>query len=154
MNAKQLIEFLGHSSIHESFDDFLLANGIKKRPKGNEVTISVADKPLGISMEFQAANFYDEEHIQKKKSDGKFILKEVTFQKQPESTLPYGISFKLSVKQASDLLGPAKKETVLPTATYFFDEKIIVIRREQTSNAISSISFSLPDIYDKQHLKL
>lgn len=152
MNAKQLIEFLGHSSKHRPFDDFLLSNGIKKRPKGEELTVWLKDKPKGISMEFSFSESYDKEVLRPKKSDGQFILQAVTFEKEPESGLPYGLTFKRTQTQTDQLIGPPKGEVDATFSTYFYDEKVIAIRWKDGDSGIMFVTFRYPNIYDKKNL--
>ena len=54
INAIDLTKFLGHSSIHEPFDDHLHAHGIKKRPSttGRNIELSVSIKKQGLHLSF------------------------------------------------------------------------------------------------------
>ena len=58
MNAIDFIQFLGHSSIHGPFDDFLTAQGIAWRPKAGrnlDTTYFVKGHGLVLSFEFGVA---------------------------------------------------------------------------------------------------
>lgn len=154
MDVKQLIEFLGHSSIYEPLEDFLLASGIKKRPKGNEGTVWVRDKERGISMEFNASGIYDDRYLQPKRSEGKFVLESITFEKPLDSGLPYGLAFDRTPKQTSLLLGQARGQHDETFASYFFDGKVVLIRWNDSGEGIKFIRFRLPNVYDKENLAI
>lgn len=54
MNAIELMIFLGHSSTHEPFDEFLTKNSIKSRPKtGRSLETLIPIKGQGLSMSFE-----------------------------------------------------------------------------------------------------
>ena len=80
MNAIDFIQFLGHSSIHEPFDDFLTNLGIVWRPKAVrrlDTTFFVNGHGLVLSFEFGISTA--EKGI-KAKSDGDYIFNYLTVQ--------------------------------------------------------------------------
>ena len=80
MNAIDFIQFLGHSSIHEQFDDFLTGLGIVWRPKAGrdlDTTFFINGHGLVLSFEFGVATA--EKGI-KVKSNGDYIFNYLTIQ--------------------------------------------------------------------------
>lgn len=157
MDATTLISFLGHSSIHPPFDEFLLAQGIKKRPKKHEATEWIEDKKAGIGLEFSATESFDETAVFPKKSDGRFIFNSATFSGDFSGALPYGISLTQSrVEVDQHLESLPVEENLLPSlriATYF-KNGIVIVARWDKKPVDSFIRFYLPTIYDKKNLGL
>ena len=80
MNAIDFIQFLGHSSIHVLFDDFLTSQGISWRPKVGrtlDTTHFIAGQGLVMTFEFDSAAA--EEGI-KVKSEGDYVFNDFTVQ--------------------------------------------------------------------------
>ena len=74
MNALEFLPFLGHSSIHLPFDDFLTNNGITKRPNTRrdlETDIFVPGHGLCLSFRF---DIYAKEEGFVPKSEGSFVF--------------------------------------------------------------------------------
>ncbi|MEA9822359.1 hypothetical protein VDF98_03700 [Xanthomonas campestris pv. raphani] len=72
MNVIPLIEFLGHSSIYDKFDEFLSASGIATRPKvGGSLDTLIFIKGAGLSLSFDIDA--DNSGISKK-SEGAFVF--------------------------------------------------------------------------------
>ena len=80
MNATDFIQFLGHSSIHEPFDDFLTAQGIAWRPKaGRKLDTAYFVNGHGLVLSFELGVATAEKGI-KVKSDGEYIFNYLTVQ--------------------------------------------------------------------------
>ena len=80
MNAIDFIQFLGHSSIHVPFDDFLTSQGISWRPKvGSDLDIMHFIKGQGLVMTFGFGNEAVEKGIHLK-SAGDYFFNEVSVQ--------------------------------------------------------------------------
>jgi hypothetical protein len=95
MKLDDLIQFLGHSSIYLPFDDFLMQNGIKWRPSlKRDLDTDYFIKGQGLYMAFSISA--EKDGIQKK-SEGNFILKQVTGMTIDEGngiyrgSIPFGI---------------------------------------------------------------
>lgn len=155
MDSLKAISYLGYSSIHPEVDDFLLENGIKKRPKKNEASETITDEKIGASFDFQGSPSFDEESLMPKKSDGRFILRGVTFLSGFTGRLPYGISLKMSQDEISKILGNPKRERPqIPIATYFRDGMVITVNWLKSDPKEAFIRFTVPNIYDKKNLNL
>ena len=80
VNAIDFIQFLGHSSIHEPFDDFLTAQSIKWRPKaGRDLDTMHFINGQGLVMTFE----FDTAAVKKGtkiKSEGDYIFNHFTVQ--------------------------------------------------------------------------
>ena len=153
VGALILIGFLGHSSIHPALDDYLLAGGIKKRPKKNEASETITDKKSGVELEFQISPIFDKEALSPKKSDGRFILASVTFLKGCSLPLPYGISLQLGKDAISRILGnPLKEREQIPLVTYYHENMVITVNWNKNDPAEAFIRFTVPNIYHKKNL--
>jgi hypothetical protein len=54
MDVVDLINFLGHSSIHKPFDEYMTYLGLKKRPKiGKSLDTIIPIKAKGLSISFE-----------------------------------------------------------------------------------------------------
>jgi len=155
MDAIKLISFLGHSSIYPEFDNFLLENGIKERPKKIEGTQWIRNEELGISLTFQLSDIFDEESLVPQKSEGNFIFSGAEFPAVFKGKLPYELSLSLQKQDVDAKLGsPLRFREKVPSATYFYDGYVIVLNWMKDSPKDRFIRFSLPNIYDKQNLGL
>lgn len=149
MDSTILLGYLGHSSIYPEFDDFMLQNGIKKRPKKNESSEAITDSATGIVLRFQSSVVFDEESLISKKSDGKFILTEVSFPRGCSASPPYGISLAMPKSEVDKILGTPKDETIkIPLAIYVYKGFVITINWNKASPSDAFIRFALPNKYD------
>ncbi len=155
MDTVELVSFLGHSSIYEPFDEFLAENGIKRRPKKNEATEWISEEALGLSLEFEASDVYGGNALSPIRSDGRFILRSVTFGPNFRYSLPFGLTLAMSKANAEGVLGRARKERAsLPSATFVHEGFVIVFNWNKEEPNEAFIRFKLPDIYDKEQLGL
>ena len=80
MNATDFIKFLGHSSIHEPFDDFLTGQGIKWRPKaGRDLDMMHFINGHGLVIKFDFGVSAAEKGF-RAKSEGEYIFSGCTVQ--------------------------------------------------------------------------
>lgn len=80
MNAVNFIQFLGHSSVHELFDDFLTSQGITWRPKsGRTLNTTYFVNGHGLVLTFGFAISAEEKGF-RTKSKGDYIFNDFTVQ--------------------------------------------------------------------------
>lgn len=155
MDISMLVSFLAHGTLHEPFDEFLTQNGITKRPKKRESTEWITDKTHDITLEFFARHLYDTVSLVPRKSDGNFVLRQVNLGAKCRLPLPYGLSLSMSLSEVEANLGPAKSFIPnLPVATFVKDGLKIVINWNTSDRKNSFISFSVPNVNDKERLGL
>ena len=153
MDTTKLLSFLGHSSIYPPFDDFLLKNSIKKRPKKNEGSERITDKVTGLTLEFQLVTIFDKESLIPKISEGWHIFRSVTFPRNFPDELPFGLSLVLTKDELDKKLGSPKEHLPkIPLASYFYDNKLIVVNWDKDEPEDAFIRFTVPDIYIKKNL--
>ncbi|WP_369939611.1 hypothetical protein [Xanthomonas medicagonis] len=125
MNATPLIGFLGHSSIHPPFDDYLAASGVKKRPKIGRSLDTLIAVGSGLTMSFQI----DAEDLGiVPRSEGTFVfyqLEIMLLDKGQENgvyfgPLPYGL---LATDSRSEIEGKLKvlKRRLPTNDSYYLD---------------------------------
>ena len=157
MDPKKLVEFLGHSSIYEPFDDYLLSIGIKKRPKHDSTSggrYPIKHPSLGLELGFETSIGYQEESLVPQKSAGQFVLDSVIFRKQPDLPLPYGLSFSLVRSQVDSIIGPCvQRRPDDDSSTHFFQGVLVDIGWDRNGK-MDSILFGYPHTYDQKHLNL
>ena len=128
MNALEFLPFLGHSSIHLPFDDFLTNNGITKRPKINErldTTIFVPGQGLSLAFRFDT---YAKEEGFVPKSEGSLVFTSFTITLIAESKkngqysgpLPRGLVAADTRQTVEQKLGTPKRRNE-ESDNYFID---------------------------------
>lgn len=140
MDGSKLVSFLGYSSIYPELDDFLLASGVKKRPKKVEDLQWVKDSQLGISLTFQLSETFDEDSAIGRKSDGKFILRTVQFLRGFSGILPFGFSWDLKPQDLQGLFGKPIDED---GPMFFFKNRRIGFHYQRGAASIYTVD--LPD---------
>jgi hypothetical protein len=149
MNASELIPFLGHSSIHQPFDDFLTSHGFTKRPKvGRRLDTLLSVDGTGIWLGFDFATSAIEKHMPIK-SEGSFIFYElsVTFiieEKKSGSyngVLPYGISGADTRQSVEAKLGTPKRRNE-DSDNYYLDGLVWTVGFQ--GERIQLVQISLP----------
>ncbi len=108
MDTNKLVSFLGHSSVHDAFDDFLIANGIKKRPKlSDDYPYKIPSSEPGLALTFEDSA---ESKGMARKSEGQFVFHEIYFAFDPkkgafQGDLPFGIGAARSIEGVEAALG-------------------------------------------------
>ncbi len=155
MDTARLIEFLGHGSSHPALDEFLTAHGVVRRPETDGATEDILSEDGTVLLTFQSQLTFDKESLLPRKSEGRYILAGVTFRRAFAHPLPHGLSLDKDRATIDKLLGPARRERArLPSATYYFDNLVIVVNRSRAKPDDASIGFWAPDIYDRDTLGL
>lgn len=164
INAVELMKFLGHSSIHESFDDYLHQHGIKKRPDvaGKHYDPYIEVKKQGLHLVFLTSNELREEGVQAK-SDGTYLfnwldiyLKKSNGISPYAGPLPFGIAADFSQEQVRALLGQPKHVNAKPELGtnvdfFFVDDMVVAVKyTDMQGNAIRVINPRLPDNWARE----
>jgi len=138
MDTDKLASFLGHSSVNDVFDDFLLQNGIKKRPKlSDSFPYKIpADEP-GLALAFEDSA---ESKGMARKSEGQFVFHEMYFDFDPKKgafsgRLPFGIGLARSIGDIEAVLGAprVRRDSANPKfpglfASYLLDGIVIQLK--------------------------
>ncbi len=138
MDTNQLVFFLGHSSVHDAFDDFLTENGIKKRPKlSDSFPYKVASSEPGLALTFEDSA---EAKGMARKSEGQFVFHElyVDFDRTKgafQGELPFGIGAARSIEGVEAVLGRprVRRDSANPKfpglfASYLIDGIVIQLK--------------------------
>lgn len=165
INAVELMQFLGHSSIYEPFDDYLHSHGIKKRPSttGRNIELSVSIKKHGLHLSFVESTKLAGEGLASK-SSGSYVFNWLDIYLTKEDgmspyggPLPFGLTAELSQKQVRALLGQPKHVSVDPefdtNADFFYvDDLVVAIKyTDMQGSAIRMINPCLPDNWAREH---
>ncbi|RZI57104.1 MAG: hypothetical protein EOP37_21705 [Rubrivivax sp.] len=161
MNISSLISFLGHSSIHEPFDDFLKTNGVKRRPKDTDsYPYAIKSSVLGLSLGFE--DDPEELGIQRK-SDGGFVFSKINFdlvakEEAFSGDLPFGVGQARSGQEVRAILGAPRTEGDNPVSdgvgmSYFIGDLVYVFSySDRAATRLAFASISLPDSSDREHV--
>lgn len=138
MDTNKLVSFLGHSSVDEAFDDFLIENGIKKRPKlSDSYPYKIASSEPGLALTFEDSA---EAKGMARKSEGQFVFHEIYFDFDSkkgvfQGELPFGIGVARSIEGVEAVLGSPKikRDTANPKfpglfASYLIDGIVIQLK--------------------------
>ena len=150
MNALEFLPFLGHSSIHIPFDDFLTNNGITKRPnirRDLETDIFVPGHGLCLSFDF---DIDAKEDGFVPKSEGSFVFTSFTITLISESKkdgqysgpLPHGLVAADTRESIEKKLGTPKRRNE-ESDNYFIDALVWTVAFE--GNKFEFLRFYLPD---------
>lgn len=149
MNASEFLPFLGHSSIHGPFDDFLTQHGFTKRPKVGrrlETSLTVPGTGLNISFDFDISAS-DKGFVAR--SQGSFVFTELEVTLIAESkkysaysgVLPREILASDSRRAIEQKLGAPKRRNA-ESDNYFLDGYVWTVAFE--SERLQFIQFSIP----------
>ncbi len=138
MDTNTLVAYLGHSSVHPAFDDFLIANGIKKRPElADDYPYKIASLEPGLALTFEDSA---EAKGMARKSEGQFVFHEIYFDFDPkrgafQGDLPFGIGAARSIEGMEAVLGSqrVRRDSANPKfpglfASYLIDGIVIQLK--------------------------
>ena len=149
MNAIEFLPFMGHSSIHPPFDDFLMDNGITWRPKiGRNLDTSFFIPGTGLNLTFDFGSSAPEDGFAVK-SEGSFVFNEfaVTFiaedkkNGQYKGPLPHGLVASDTRQTVEQKLGTPKRRNE-GGDNYYLDGLVWVVAFEEQK--LEFIQFYLP----------
>lgn len=162
MDGSQLVELLGHASVHASLDDFLSRNGVTMRPKrGNDVG-SIGDTKNGLAFEYLDPDDF-RKSVTEPRSEGKFLLRGVDFYADKvdantgfSGTLPFGLSFTTTEAEAVPLLGAPRKKRAGdkkdgPQNTYCVNDRLVVVSYAVGGTGVRWMRVALPTVFNRQH---
>jgi hypothetical protein len=150
VNAIDFIQYLGHSSIHEPFDDFLTAQGIVWRPKaGRKLDTTCFVNGHGLVMSFELGAATAEKGI-KARSAGDYIFNYLTVQyiaedkKHGKYTGPmlHGLAPSDTRAEVGKKLGVAPTRRLDWGDNYFLDNLVWTV--SFTSDSIKYARLELP----------
>lgn len=161
MDGNQLVEMLGHTSVHPSLDDFLSRNGVTVRPKrGNDVG-RVGDIKNGLAFEYQDPDGF-RSSVGEPRSEGRFVLCGVDFYADKvdgktgfSGTLPFGLAFTTNEAAVEPLLGAPRKKRAGdkkdgPQHTYCVGDRLVVVSYAVGGAGIRWMRVVLPTVYDRE----
>ncbi|UXH80633.1 hypothetical protein [Roseateles amylovorans] len=138
MDIKILVSFLGHSSVHDAFDEFLIENEIKMRPKlSDSYPYKVKSSEPGLALTFEDSA---EAKGMARKSEGQFVFHEIYFDFDPHKgvflgELPFGIGAARSIEGIEAVLGSprVRRDSANPKfpglfASYLIDGMVIQLK--------------------------
>lgn len=138
MDTTKLASFLGHSTLHEPFDDFLVASGIKKRPKlSDSLPYKVPSSVPGLALAFEDS---PEAKGMARRSEGQFVFHEIYFDFNPRKDgfvgdMPFGIGAARSLSDVQAVLGIPRvlRDSLNPKfpgvfASYLVDDLVIQLK--------------------------
>lgn len=132
MQLSDLIPFLGHSSIHQPFDDFLSSNSISKRPKiGKSLELDIIIDNQGLMLTFEFDTAAKEQNIAIK-SEGSFVFKSIYVTLLPETkklgkyveALPFNLASSDSRLAVEQKLGVPRRRNE-QSDNYFLDGMVV-----------------------------
>lgn len=159
MDINRLVSFLGHSSIHDEFDDFLADNGIIPRPKpSDDYPYSIKLNEAGLSLGFED-DPEDKEMV--RKSPGQFLFSEIYFdfeskKKSFAGALPFGIGGARTSADIERVLGTPRlrKDYKHPgfRISYFLEGIVLsAVFGDDDGKKIRFVRISLKDKYAVMH---
>lgn len=160
IQSDKSLEFLGHSSIHEPLDDFLLSLGIKKRPKSASLsTMSVEGD--GIVFSFVERPDYIERYGHQPLSAGELVLDRIDFDQDGSMPLPFGLKYSLDFDLAAKLLGGVLQskdpDMVAPKPwmpRFHFKGFFVVLHFDKSSMKMKHAVVTRPSLMNCKHFEI
>lgn len=165
IEAVALMKFLGHSSIHQRFDEYLHAYEIKRRPKigGSTYNPYIEVKKQGLNIIFLGDNESNEKGILPR-SRGSYIFSSLDiYVKKGDGfspylgSLPFGLSRELTQVKVRDVLGKPRhvtydEEWSANVDFYLLQDLVVAIKyTDMQGGAISMVDIRLPDSWARDH---
>lgn len=156
MDATKLISFLGFTSIHEPFDNFLLSYKMKKRPQPGDSPYKMVEKKMGLSLTFE--DDVEGNEIERK-SPGIFVFSSAYFSFKGDGYTPFSGTLPFSLVQTDT---PAEVEHKLGKpreideddgyfASYFHRGLVVSVRySDKKKGGLEFVRVSLPTKYHRQ----
>ena len=150
MNAFELLPFLGHSSIHPQFDEFLTKHNISKRPsmkRNVEKTVFVPGTGLSLSFAFEVVAEKEGFVV---KSPGTFIFRQLSIMiiasdkndGQYSGMLSHGLTVSDTRSQIEKKMGSPKRRNE-ESDNYYLDGFVWTIAFDR--DKFQFIQIDLPD---------
>ncbi|WP_127960407.1 hypothetical protein [Serratia microhaemolytica] len=153
MHGDKLVDFLGFTSIHPEFADYLFQHGIKKRPKCDEGDERLKAYDKTVSLTFSGRDSYEDCAVFPAKSEGWCIFVSVEIIKGSVVQLPFNLSFDMDKTKLSSILGSPIKEAE-NCWKFLYNNLIIISFIDVKKKSVDAFRFQLLDTYDIKNYKL
>jgi hypothetical protein len=164
LDGDKLIEMIGHATINSPLDEFLKANGVKSRPKGNSGYYDIEDKTVGIYFSYYEDDNYSEKFFIPIKSRGNFILQGIIFRNKIvakggtifSGKYPFGVNSESKPEDILKKFGKPKKfeegaNDSPDNYSYFSGMMIFSFSFNHQTKALECVHVYAADKYDRKH---